>query len=55
MPNDFIHKKFQKKSKKLEVIDNLYEDDTFSEYYKLVTDQDSVLENDIDIYKLNQF
>ena len=51
MPNDFIHKKFQKKSNKLEVIDNLYEDGTFSEYYKLVTDEDSVLENDIDIYK----
>lgn len=51
MPNEFIHKKFQKRSEHLEVINNLYDDATFSEYYRRVVNQDSLLENDIDLYK----
>lgn len=51
MPNDLIHKKFQRRSNQLEIVDNLYDDATFSEYYRLVIDQDSLLENDLDIYK----
>lgn len=51
MPNEFIHKKFQKRAAQLEIIDNLYDDATFSEYYRRVINQDSLLENDIDLYK----
>lgn len=51
MLNEFIHKKFQRRAEQLEVIDNLYNDTTFSEYYRLIIEQDSLLENDLDIYK----
>ena len=51
MLNEFIHKKFQRRAEQLEVIDNLYNDTTFSEYYRLIVEQDSLLENDLDIYK----
>ncbi|EHJ51877.1 methyltransferase domain-containing protein [Streptococcus macacae] len=46
-----IYEKFKKRAQHLTVIDNLYEDETFSDYYKQVVNHDDLLENDISLYK----
>ncbi len=51
MHNELIHKKLIRRSENLIVVDNLYDDSTFSNYYQVVMNQDEILGNDFDIYK----
>ena len=51
MDKSLIFDKLQKKSENLEIIENLYADDIFANYYHSIVDQDALLEDDIDEYK----
>ena len=51
MDKSLIFDKLQKKSENLEIIENLYADDVFANYYHSIIDQDALLEDDIDEYK----
>ena len=47
MDKSLIFDKLQKKSENLEIIENLYADDIFANYYHSIVDQDALLEDDI--------
>lgn len=51
MDKSLIFSKLQKKAEELEIIENLYEDDIFANYYRSIVNQDELLEDDIDSYK----
>ncbi|MDB8636446.1 methyltransferase domain-containing protein [Streptococcus mutans] len=52
MDKSLIFSKLQKRAEELEIIENLYEDDIFANYYRSIVNQDELLEDDIDSYKL---
>lgn len=51
MDKSLIFSKLQKRAEELEIIENLYEDDIFANYYRSIVNQDELLEDDIDSYK----
>ncbi|EMC21938.1 hypothetical protein SMU80_01659 [Streptococcus mutans SF1] len=51
MDKSLIFSKLQKRAEELEIIENLYENDIFANYYRSIVNQDELLEDDIDSYK----
>lgn len=51
MDKSLIFDKLQKKSENLEIIENLYEDNIFADYYYSIANKNNLLEDDIDDYK----
>ncbi|EJN93179.1 methyltransferase domain-containing protein [Streptococcus ratti] len=51
MDNSLIFNKLQKRAEELDIIENLYEDNIFANYYQSIINQDELLEDDIDTYK----
>ncbi|MFC3932696.1 methyltransferase domain-containing protein [Streptococcus dentapri] len=51
MDKSLIFNKLQKKATELEIIENLYENDSFANYYQSIINQDELLGDDIDSYK----
>lgn len=50
MNKGLIYTKFLKRAENLEVVDNLYSDTTFSHYYKEISEDDEVLNTDVQFY-----
>lgn len=51
MDNRLIYKKFLSHSKKVKIVENLYLDEEFAEYYKSISDEDIILNNDLPLYE----
>ena len=52
MDNRLIYKKFLSHSKKVKIVENLYLDEEFAEYYKSISDEDIILNNDLPLYTI---
>lgn len=51
MDNRLIYKKFLSHAKKVKIVENLYLDEEFAEYYKSISDEDIILNNDLPLYE----